>query len=201
MQKTAITIGPGDRGRRLSLDEFDSAEGQPGHLYELSRGVVTVVDVPHPSHFALVNAIKRQFAAYDLAHPGQIYGIASGGECKFLITDLQSERHPDVAIYKTPPPDVDNFWAIWVPEIVIEVVSRESQHRDYEEKPEEYRQFGVREYWIVNAEKQEMEVFKRSRGQWSEQTLKPPQIYKTRLLPGLEFSCALVFESASRTEN
>jgi Uma2 family endonuclease len=201
MQKTAITIGPGDQSRRLSLDEFDSAEGQPGHLYELSRGVVTVVDVHHPSHFALVNAIKRQFAAYDLAHPGQIYGIASGGECKILITDLQSERHPDVAIYKTPPPDVDNVWAVWAPELVIEVVSRESQHRDYEEKPEEYRQFGVREYWIVSAEEQEMRVFKRSRGQWSEQTLKPPQIHKTRLLPGFEFSCALVFEVVGATGN
>ena len=196
MQKTAIKIGPEDNGRRMNLDEFDLAEGQPGYLYELSRGVVTVVDVPHPKHFALVKAIKRQFAVYDLAHTDQIYGVAGGGECKILIASLGSERHPDVAIYKTPPPEVDDVWAVWVPEIVIEVVSRESRHRDYEEKPEEYLQFGVKEYWILDAEKGEMLVHKRSRGRWSQQIIRPPKLYKTALLPGFEFSCALVFEAA-----
>jgi Uma2 family endonuclease len=175
MQKTAITIGPLDDGRQMSLEKFDQAEARPGYLYELSRGVVTVVDVPHPKHFALVKAIKRQFAAYDLDHESVIYGIAGGGECKVLISDHESERHPDVAVYKTPPPDVEDVWAKWVPEIVIEVVSQESKHRDYEEKPQEYLQFGIREYWIIDAEKREMLVLRRSRGRWSEQIIRPPQ--------------------------
>jgi Uma2 family endonuclease len=196
MQKTAIKIGPRDNGRRMSLEEFDLMEGQPGYSYELSRGVVTVVDVPHPRHFALVNAVKRQLAAYDLSHHHQIYGIAGGGECKILIASLGSERHPDIALYKTPPPEGDDVWSVWVPEIVIEVVSRESRHRDYEEKPEEYLQFGVKEYWILDAKKGEMLVHKRSRGKWNKQTLRPPQTYKTPLLPGLEFSCARVFEAS-----
>ncbi len=201
MQKTAFTIGPLDDGRQMSLEEFDQAEGRSGYLYELSRGVVSVVDVPHPKHFALVKAIKRQFAAYDLDHEGVIYGIAGGGECKVLISDFESERHPDVAVYKTPPPDVEDVWAKWVPEIVIEVVSRESKHRDYEEKPQEYLQFGIREYWIVDAEKREIFVLRRSRGRWNEQIVRPPQIYKTRLLPGFEFSCAQVFKAAQVTGN
>jgi hypothetical protein len=101
--KTAVTIGPLDHGRPMSLEEFDLAEGRPGHLYELNRGVITVVDVPNPGHFAQVIAIRKQFAAYELTNPGRIYGVGGGGDCKILLGDFQSERHPDLAVYKTPP--------------------------------------------------------------------------------------------------
>src|SRR5262245_9276072 len=126
--KTAILIGPGDHGRPMSLEDFDSAEGQEGRLHELGRGVVVAVDVPNRRHLARINAIKRQIHVFDAANPGLIHTIATCGECKMLLADLVSERHPDLAIYKTPPPDDDNFWATWVPEIVIEVVSRGSEH-------------------------------------------------------------------------
>ena len=95
--------------------------------------------------------------------------IASGSECKILIARLVSERHPDLALYKTPPPeDGDDVWSLWVPEIVVEVVSPSSRHRDYEEKPEEYLRFGVKEYWIIDADKLAMLVLRWSRGRWAE---------------------------------
>src|SRR2546423_7403987 len=119
--KTAILIGPEDDGRRMSLEEFDTAEGREGHLYELSRGVITVTDVPKPRHFAQVNAVRRQLSAYDLAHPGRIWAIATGSDCKVLVAGLESERHPDIAVYKTAPADDPDVWSTWVPEIVIEV--------------------------------------------------------------------------------
>jgi Uma2 family endonuclease len=196
MQKTAIQIGPQDNGRHMSLEDFDLAEGQPGYLYELSRGVITVMDVPNSRHLAQVDTIREQFSRYRTKHPNQIHRIAHGSDCKILLADLQSERHPDLAIYKTPPPEEENIWSTWVPEIVIEVVSGQSRHRDYEEKPEEYLQFGVKEYWILDAEKGEMLVHKRSRGRWSQQIIRPPKLYKTALLPEFEFSCALVLEAA-----
>jgi len=196
MPKTIIRIGPADHGQPMSLDEFDEAETQPGYTYELSRGIITVSDVPNAKHFAMVYEVRRQLGSYDLSHPGEIYGIAGGGECKVPLAGFESERHPDVAVYKTPPPGEGNVWDMWVPEIVIEVTSAESKHRDYEEKPEEYLQFGVKEYWIIDADKGKMVVLKRIGGQWSEKSYKPPQVYKSRLLPGLEFSCKRVFAAA-----
>jgi Uma2 family endonuclease len=181
----------------MSLDDFNRAEGTPGHGYELSHGVVTVVDVPNPQHLAQVNAIRRQLAAYDLAHPGQIHTVAGGGECKVLLAEDESERHPDVAVYKTPPPeDEEDVWASWVPEIVIEVVSPGSEQRDYEDKRAEYLQFGVLEYWIVDAQRREVLVLRRSRGRWVERVVRPPALYRTRLLAGFEFACEAVFSAA-----
>jgi Uma2 family endonuclease len=197
MPKTVIKVGPHDHGRRMSLEDFDHAEGQEGYLYELSRGVITVSDVPKLRHLAQVNAIRLQFAAYMMAYPGRIYVLASGSECKILMADLESERHPDLALYKTSHADTEDVWSTWIPELVIEVVSPSSEHRDYEEKPEEYLRFGVTEYWIVDAGREEMLVLRRSRGRWVKRTIRPPQVYRTRLLPGFEFSCALVFQAAS----
>jgi Uma2 family endonuclease len=196
MPKTIVKIGPSDDGRPMSLDDFDEAEVQPGYIYELSRGVITVSDFPNPKHLEMVNEARRQLVAYDLAHPGVIHVLASGGECKVLLAGLESERHPDLAAYKTPPPEEKNVWATWVPEIVLEVVSSESRHRDYEEKPDEYLQFGIREYWIIDSDKEKMVVLKRFRGEWREQNIKPSKLYNTSLLPGLEFSCKKVFEAA-----
>ena len=196
MPKTIVKVGPLDNGRQISLDDFDEAEVQPGYHYELSRGIITVSDVPDVKHLAMVNEIRRQLSKYDLEHAGKIFAIASGGECKIPLEELQSERHPDLAVYVTPPPGEGNVWGMWIPEIVIEVISAQSRHRDYEEKPEEYLQFGISEYWILDEEKRKMVVLKRSRGEWNEQSIKPPKVYKPHLLPGLEFSCKKVFEAA-----
>ena len=47
----------------MSLAEFDHAEGKEGYRYELSRGVVTVMDVPKLRHGRQVDAVRRQFDA------------------------------------------------------------------------------------------------------------------------------------------
>src|ERR1700722_8668665 len=125
MPRAITSITPTDEGRHMSLAEFDSAEGQQGRLYELSRGRVTVVDVPNTRHFAQVDEIREQLSGYRRSHPGLIYRVGTGSECKIVVPGAESERHPDLAVYKTAPPDED-VWSAWVPELVIEVVSPSS---------------------------------------------------------------------------
>jgi hypothetical protein len=198
MSKTAIKIGPADNGRRMSLEDFEQAEEQGGYLYELSRGIITVSDVPNRLHLFLVAGMRNVLQTYMAIQAGRIQIIAAGHECKLLVGDFGSERHPDLALYLTPAPEIDDetLWNVWIPEIVIEVVSPNSRKRDYDEKPEEYLRIGVKEYWIVDADKQVMVVMRRSRGRWALTTVEPPAIYRTRLLPGLEFSIEAVFDAA-----
>ena len=46
MQKAEIKLTPADHGRRLSHEEFDRAERQPGFRYELNNGVLYVSPLP-----------------------------------------------------------------------------------------------------------------------------------------------------------
>ena len=200
MPKAVIKVGPADHGRRMSLEDFDHAEAQEGHLYELARGVVIVSDVPDDKHGAQVDILRQQLYLYRAAHPERIHRIAAGMECKLLVRALESERHPDLSIYLTPHPKVEDYWSVWVPEIVFGVVSPSSERRDYEEKREEYLLFGVREYWIVDADREEMLVLRRVKNRWVERVLRPPQQYQTRLLPGFALDFAAVFEAAREAE-
>jgi hypothetical protein len=36
----------------MSLEEFEHAEAEEGQLFELSRKIITMVDVPDPGHLA-----------------------------------------------------------------------------------------------------------------------------------------------------
>jgi len=184
----------------MSLADFDVADGGEGHLYELSSGVITVVDVPGKPHFDQVDEVKRQLYTYRAAHPQAVYRIGGGAEVKLLITGAESERHPDVALYKRPPDeDEDDLWATWVPDLVIEVVSPGSAARDYGEKRDEYLRFGVREYWIIDADRGEageMLVLRRVGGRWVEKTVCPPELHRPRFLPKLAFDVAAVFRAA-----
>jgi hypothetical protein len=84
-----------------------------------------MVDVPNPRHLRILHAIRKQLGEHDRLNPGRIWGIASGGECRLLVNDLESDRHPDLAVYKTPPPDsekADEIWSQWIPEFVIVIV-------------------------------------------------------------------------------
>ena len=149
----------------------------------------------------LVEGAKDQLYSYKLTHPGRIRSINSGSECKLLIPAFDSERHPDLSLYLTPPPKIENatLWRHWFPELVIEVVSPSSRQRDYEEKPAEYLRLGAKEYWIIDPRKRLMVVMRRVRNRWDESIVEPPDLYRTRLLPGLEFSCEAVFAAAGLT--
>jgi Uma2 family endonuclease len=198
MNETLIKVGPADHGRRMTLHDFEHAEGAEGCSYELSRGVI-VVDVPDGRHAYLVDAMRAQLYAYRATSPDSIRMIAAGSDCKILLSREESERHPDVAVYKTNRPDGDELWAQWVPEIVIEMVSPSSAHRDYQEKPEEYLRFGVSEYWIVDADKGEageILVLSRSAGGWNRRVVRTNERYKTWLLPGFELDVAAIFAAA-----
>src|SRR5689334_15421682 len=153
MLKTArrkkIFIGPEDDGRAMTLVDFDRAEVKEGYVYELGRGTIEVSNVPKINHGKQVQEIRDQFVKYRLEHEGAIEYISGGSDAKLMIASSESERHPDVLVYRSPEPQASDPWWDWIPEIVVEVISESSRKRDYEIKPEEYLEFGVREYWIV----------------------------------------------------
>jgi Uma2 family endonuclease len=183
-RRKEIRVGPNDDGRRMTLADFDEAIGEEGYIYELNKGVVEVSTIPHPRHFLQMSAVRDQLIAYKESNPGRISAIVGGGDTKVLIESEQSERHPDIAVYTSPMPDADEIGSIWVPTIAVEIVSERSAKRDYEEKPGEYLAFGIDEYWIVDASKNQMLVMTRYRGEWKERIVKPSQKCTSWHLPG-----------------
>lgn len=194
-------IGPKDHGRRMSLDRFASAVAVEGYVYELSKGVIEVTDVPFPDHFEQVDEVRNQLLEHRFANPSAFYRTAGSNECKLLIGPSNSERHPDLSVYFKPPPRGKDVWSIWRPSIVIEVVSKSSVKRDYEEKPDEYLQLGIDEYWIIDSFRGAMTAHVRWRGMWRATVIKPPKKYVSSLLPRFSLDLKKVFAAARRARD
>ena len=201
MSTATITIGPEHDGLTMSFEDYLDAEFRDDFSCELSRGVITVIDIPNRPHQRYLNAAKDQFYEYKVANPGVIDSISTGAESRILVAGTESDRHPDLAIYKTAPPEIDTreLWSVWIPELVIEVVSPESADRDYKQKPEDYLQFGVKEYWIIDGEKQRLTVHQRVSGKWATRVVAPDdEKQTTHQLPGFEFDLKRVLDAAKR---
>jgi Uma2 family endonuclease len=180
-----IEVGPADQGRRMSLQDFSEADFHGGWLYELARGVIVVTEVPRPEHGAVVQRVTALFVLYNVAHPGVIQYQAAGSDCRLRLPGMQSDRHPDQAVYLNKRPKGPHVWTRWIPAIVVEVVSEGAEDRDYVEKRDEYLRAGVLEYWILDRALRRLLVLKRAGDTWDEIPVPESEIYHTELLPGL----------------
>jgi Uma2 family endonuclease len=182
----------------MPLDDFADATCDDGYRFELAKGVIEVSEVPKPDHLFQVQELRRQLTLYQNANPDQVLAVAGSNEVKLLIGAEESERHPDLSIYMTAPPDVADVWSVWIPEIVVEVVSPSSAKRDYTQKPGEYLDLGVKEYWVVDRRKGQMLAMSRWRGQWRPRVVAETQRYATDLLPGFKLDLKAVFAAGRR---
>ena len=149
------TLGPHTNGRRFAWDEYlrllDRGDFVEGCRFELGRGILVVSQVANPWHGLVINRIHDLMAVWKAARPGRIHSFLHGSESRLVIPILESDRHPDLAAYGTPPPTNNSrAWWNWAPILAIEVVSPGSGVRDHEEKAEEYLAYGVGEYWIFD---------------------------------------------------
>jgi Uma2 family endonuclease len=202
MLKTKLRVGPQDHGRRMRLKTFEPVEVENGHVYELARGIIVVSDVPNFAHMMQVAAVRDPIILYKAQNSGRVFQVLGTMECKLLMWSMESERHPDLAVYLHPPPTKKGrkMWTRWIPDIVVEVVSLGSVDRDYVEKREEYWALGAKEYWIVDARRGQVLVLRRGRSQWIEKVLKRGDTLETKFLPGFQLACADIFDAAGEED-
>lgn len=203
--KRKTKIGPDDHGRKMSLKDFEFIETEEGYLYELSRGYITVSQVAKIYHTLIIAVIRNHIGAYQLAHPEAVFAILNASECKLLVPQWESERHPDLSVYLTRPKgrntSKDNkVWRHWLPDFVIEVVSERSVDRDYIDKRQEYWDLGIKEYWIVDARREQVVVLRRGKSDWSEKRVGPDGVLTTKLLPGFELPFKAILDAAAQAE-
>jgi Uma2 family endonuclease len=195
-------IGPHDHGRKMTLQSFEFAEVEDGCRTELARGYVVVSEVPNLPHTLLTAFIRRHLDHYHVEHPSAVYLILGTMECKLLIPDWESERHPDIAVYLSKPKGRKDrtIWRTWVPELVIEVVSESSRDRDYTQMRDEYWTLGVKESWIVDAHLKQVLTLRRGRSIWTEKLLTASDVCISKLLPGFRLPCRAMFDAAGEEE-
>jgi Uma2 family endonuclease len=125
-------------------------------LVELTDGKVEVLEMPTSAHQRILAFLYEQLKAFVLA--------ASLGEVLFAALRVRIReskfREPDIIFMKEEHRDRigDEYWQ--GADLVMEVVSNdpESRKRDLIQKPLDYAEGGIPEYWIVDPQEKKIAV-------------------------------------------
>ena len=183
---------PPGSGVKLTYDDFVHFPDD-GKRHELIDGEHYVTPSPNTKHqrivlnlaspiwtFLKTNDVGELFTApfdvvfseFDVVEPDLLF-ISS--ERAAVLTDKNVEGAPD---------------------LVIEVGSPATRHRDEKTKLHLYERFGVSEYWAIDPELDLIKVYRRVEGRYrrmAELTLSAGDVLTTSLLPGLALPLESIF--------
>jgi Uma2 family endonuclease len=190
-----LRLGPHSAGLLLTPAEFDRARFQEGSRYELINGVLVVSPTPSPKERRPNEELGRWLWDYQEEHPQGSSMDATLQEQ--TIETKQNRRRADRAIWAGLGRDPEEGE---VPTIVVEFVSagKINQERDYVAKRAEYREIGVREYWVIDRFRRTLTVFNFGGESDQEQVISEKQNYETPLLPGFVLPLARLLTLADR---
>ncbi|MCP9493942.1 MAG: Uma2 family endonuclease [Pyrinomonadaceae bacterium MAG19_C2-C3] len=130
-----------------------------GKTYEIFEGELFMSRAPNLSHQNTIGNFYFQLRGFLLRVPlGQVFFTPG------VIFDDLNSAIPDVAFVTNESMFIvaDGKHIHGAPELLIEVISpgAENRRRDQVVKRQTYAKFGVKEYWIADAENRTIEVYR-----------------------------------------
>lgn len=128
-----------------------------GQRAELIDGVVYDMTPPNRIHQKLISKLSYKLESYIEEKQGSCE-VYPAPFAVFLNEDDKNYVEPDISVIFDKN-KLDDRGCNGAPDFIIEIVSPSNQRMDYFVKLFKYRTAGVREYWIVNPQKQTVQVY------------------------------------------
>ena len=112
---------------------------------------------PSPTPFHQIIAYRLQDALHRWVDRRKLGVVLGAPSDVVLAPDLALQ--PDVLFIAKARQNIIKTHVYGAPDLVMEVVSPDRPRRDYKDKKEQYEAHGVREYWIVDPDRQRIEVW------------------------------------------
>ena len=128
-----------------------------GERAELIDGQIYYMAPPNRRHQQLLGSLYRKIADY-IDRKGGPCEIDLAPFAVFLNEDDKNYVEPDISVI-CDSNKLNDKGCVGAPDWIIEIVSPGSRRMDYYTKLFKYRTAGVREYWIVDPEKNRILVY------------------------------------------
>jgi Uma2 family endonuclease len=195
---------PFDEARRLLNDHsmatalmtYEDYVALPddGNRYEVIEGELCLVPAPNRKHQRITLKLAVFLSNFvDPQHLGEVY--VSPFDVR--LSDINVVQ-PDLLYVSNGRLDImSDAGAMGAPDLAVEVLSTSTRRRDEVTKLRLYENFGVDEYWIVDASRVAVRIHRRLRNKLalvSELLNEDGVTLTTPLLPGLAIPLAAIFE-------
>lgn len=175
---------------KLTYEDF-CALPEDGNVHEIIDGVHYMNPAPVPGHQRVLVFLSHIFADYLEKHPI--------GEVFVAPLDILLSEHdivePDlIYISNTKRGIIGDKNIQGMPELLVEILSPSTRRKDFTLKKDLYERRGVLEYWIVDPDADQVQLYERSKGRLLlQQVAGRDDVITTPLLPGLEIRVERLF--------
>ena len=144
-----------------ALPEGERAELIDGHIYYM--------EPPNRTHQKISMELSARILEYIRSHKGKCE-VYAAPFAVYLDDTTSTYVEPDISVI-CDPDKLDDQGCNGAPDWIIEIVSPASKRMDYYTKLFKYRTVGVREYWIIDAAKNQIFVYNFEKGDTEQYTL------------------------------
>lgn len=144
-----------------ALPEGERAELIDGHIYYMAP--------PNRIHQKISMELSARILEYIRSHKGKCE-VYAAPFAVYLDNTTDTYVEPDISVI-CDPDKLDDQGCKGAPDWIIEIVSPASKRMDYYTKLFKYRTAGVREYWIIDAVKNQIFVYNFEKGDTEQYTL------------------------------
>ena len=180
------TMRQGTRDTRLTYDDF-LLFPDDGLRHELIDGEHYVTPSPNTRHQELVGRLYLEIGLFLRQNPGMGRIFMAPFDVLFTKWDVVE---PDLLFIAGDQIDILTDKNVQgAPALVVEILSRGTRKKDEEIKRRLFERSGVREYWIVDPERDRVSIFARQEDgsfpRVAELSREHSDVLTTKLMPGL----------------
>jgi len=179
--------------RRFTYADYKEWELDEGERYEIIYGEAFAMSGPSTRHQAVSRQIVLLLGNYLQGKPCQVF-YAPYDVRLFYEEDESDDTvvQPDIMVI-CDKDKIGPEGCRGAPDLVIEILSPSNTALEMERKRKLYRQAGVREYWVVDAEDNSITAYCFKDGAIATNSYEASDALPVSVLPGLSISLGQVF--------
>ncbi|MDZ4856770.1 MAG: Uma2 family endonuclease [Nitrospirota bacterium] len=134
-----------------------------GKRYEIIEGDLCMTPAPVTRHQIIVGRLLHALLSYLDTHP---VGTALTAPCDVILSDTDIVQPDVLFVHHNSRARVAEQNVQGPPDMVVEVLSPGTAARDRDLKRKRYEHFGVQEYWLIDPDKNTLEILSLQDGRY-----------------------------------
>jgi Uma2 family endonuclease len=143
-------------GLRMTEKEFEAWCDEDTRAEWVNGEVILMspANIPHIELNLWLCGLLRELV--DIDDAGRIFAI----EAQIRLPGQKVRRNPDVIfVARAREHIIKKTYIDGAPDLIMEIVSPDSESRDWRDKYIDYEKSGVREYWVIDPQSQRVEAY------------------------------------------